>query len=97
MRMLLKLTIPVDKGNAVIKDGSIAKTLEGVMNQLKSEAAYFLPQDGQGTALFVFDMAKPADLVPMLEPFWIDLEADVEISPVMNFQHLQAGMQRLQH
>ena len=38
MRMMLKFTLPVEKGNQAIKDGSLGKTLESIMKKLKPEA-----------------------------------------------------------
>jgi hypothetical protein len=40
MRMMLRFTLPVERGNAAISDGMIAKTVETIMSQLKPEAAY---------------------------------------------------------
>jgi hypothetical protein len=40
MRMMLKFTVPVEKGNAALKDGSLGKAMESIMGQLKPEAAY---------------------------------------------------------
>ena len=34
MRMMLKLTLPVEKGNEAFKDGSLGKTLEAIMSKL---------------------------------------------------------------
>ena len=41
MRVMLKFTLPVEKGNEAFKDGGLAKTLESIMTNLKPEAAYF--------------------------------------------------------
>jgi hypothetical protein len=42
MRCLLKVSIPVETGNATIGDGTLPKTIESILNELKPEAAYFL-------------------------------------------------------
>jgi hypothetical protein len=39
--MMLKFTLPVERGNAAFHDGSLGRALESIMNKLKPEAAYF--------------------------------------------------------
>lgn len=50
MRMMLKISIPVEAGNNAIKDGSLPSTIQGLIERLKPEASYFFPEDGQRTA-----------------------------------------------
>jgi len=92
MRMMLRVSIPAEKGNAAIEDGSMPKAIRAVMEQIRPEAAYFLPLDGQRTALFFFEMQSQADLVSVVEPFWLSLEADVDLIPALNFPELEAGL-----
>ncbi len=94
MRMLLKATIPVDKGNSAIKDGSLPKVIEAAIAQLKPEAVYFAIQDGQRTTFLFFDLQNESDMVTALEPLWMALEADIELVPVMTPDDLQAGMKK---
>ena len=46
MRFMLTFRIPMDEGNAGIKDGSLGQTLETIVDELKPEAAYFGPIEG---------------------------------------------------
>jgi len=46
MRMMLKFTLPVEKSNAAINDGSLGRTMESILSTLKPEAAYFAPLEG---------------------------------------------------
>ena len=93
--MLLRVQLPVEKGNAAIKDGSLQRTIESVLNTLKPEAAYFFPENGKRAALLVFDLPDPSQIPVVAEPFFQQLEASVEFTPVMNLEDLQAGLQRL--
>jgi hypothetical protein len=95
MRVLLQVHIPNAKGNAAFKDGSLARTMEEFIGKVQPEAAYFAPDGGLRTAFFVFDMKDPSDMPPLLEPLFSAFEANVEITPVMNADDLQAGLQRL--
>ena len=92
MRMLMKATIPVDKGNAAVRDGSMEGGLRAMIEQLKPEAAYFGVLDGQWTAFIVFDMQSQAEMVPVLEQVWMSLEADIDLIPVMNAEDLMQGL-----
>lgn len=56
MRMMLKVSLPVEKANAAIKDGSLVTKIQSILADLKLEAAYFTEFDGKRTALIFFDM-----------------------------------------
>ena len=92
MRMMLKFTLPVDKGNAAFKDGSLGKTIEALMGKLKPEAAYFAPMDGKRGGMLFFDIADPSQIVETVEPLFLNLNAAVEITPVMNGDDLRKGI-----
>jgi hypothetical protein len=47
MRMMLRFTLPVEKGNQAFDAGVIGKTIESLMSKLKPEAAYFGPSEGK--------------------------------------------------
>jgi hypothetical protein len=92
MRMMLRFMLPVDKGNQAFKDGSLGKTLESIMNKLKPEAAYFAPMDGKRAGMMFFDLADASQIVEVVEPFFSNLNAAVEIVPVMNGDDLRKGI-----
>jgi len=94
MRAMLRFSLPVEKSNEAIKDGSLAKTLELVMNKLKPEAAYFAPVDGKRAGMLFFDLAEPAQIAEFVEPLFINLNAAVEILPVMNADDLRKGLSK---
>ncbi len=41
MRMMLRWTVPVEKGNQTIKDGTLGQLLESLARDLKPEAAFY--------------------------------------------------------
>ena len=45
IRMLLRVSIPVEAGNAAAKAGTIGSTIEQILADLKPEAAYFFADD----------------------------------------------------
>lgn len=92
MRMLLRVTIPVETGNAAAKAGTLASTIERMVAELKPEAAYFFSGDnGERTGAFVFDMKDSSQIPAIAEPWFIAFNAKVSLRPVMNPQDLAAG------
>jgi hypothetical protein len=94
MRMQLKVSIPVEKGNAAIKDGSLPKIIEEALGKLKAEAAYFTVQDGVRTGFIYFDMAGQSDMVAAGEPLFMGLDAEIDLTPAMTPDDLQAGFKK---
>jgi hypothetical protein len=92
MRMMLKISVPVEKGNQAFTDGSLGKTVETVMSKLKPEAAYFAPMNGKRSGLMFFDLAEPSQIIEVVEPLFLNLGAEVEIIPVMNGDDLRKGL-----
>ncbi len=95
MRMMLKFTLPVEKGNQAFKDGTIAKTVETLMQKLKPEAAYFAPMDGKRGGMMFFDMTDPSQIVEVVEPLFHNLNAAAELIPVMSGEDLQKGFGKM--
>jgi hypothetical protein len=94
MRMMLRFTIPVEKGNEAYKDGSLGKTMETIMKELKPEAAYFAPMDGKRAGMLFFDVAEPSQIVEAVEPLFSGLNAAVDLVPVMNGDDLRKGLSK---
>jgi hypothetical protein len=95
MRVMAKISMPVESGNEAIKRGTLPKVIQEAAQRWKPEAMYFTAFDGKRTAFIVFDMADSSDLPPFAEPFFTALNADVEISPVMNGDDLQKGLSQV--
>jgi hypothetical protein len=94
MRTMLRITMPAAAGNRAIKDGSLPKLMGETMAKLKPEAAYFYPENGMRAALFVFDMKDASEIPPIVEPFFMTMDATVTLTPVMNADDLKAGLQK---
>jgi hypothetical protein len=50
MRMMLKVQVPVEAGNAAVASGGLPELLQTAMQQLQPEAAYFVTEDGLRTS-----------------------------------------------
>lgn len=91
MRTLLKVTIPVETGNRAVADGSLFRLFQGLLGDLKPEAAYFLFLEGRRTALIFFDLADPSQIPAISQPLLMLLDAEVDFFPVMNAEDLSKG------
>jgi hypothetical protein len=89
MRMLLRVSIPVETGNAAAKAGTLASTCERILADLKPEAAYFYADDdGQRCGSIVFDMKDSSQIPSVAEPWFLAFNAKLSFRPVMNPQDL---------
>ena len=76
MRMLLRVSIPVEAGNAAAKDGTLGPTIERILADLKPEAAYFFADDsGQRSGSIVFDMKDTSQIPAVAEPWFLAFNA----------------------
>lgn len=89
MRMLLRVSIPVDAGNAAAKAGTLGSTVERILADLKPEAAYFYADDdGQRSGSIVFDMKDSSEIPGVAEPWFLAFNATLSFRPIMNLQDL---------
>ena len=89
MRMLLRVSIPVEAGNAAAKAGTLGSTVEQILADLKPEAAYFFTDDnGQRSGSIVFDMKDSSEIPALAEPWFLAFNAQVSFRPIMNPQDL---------
>jgi hypothetical protein len=95
MRTMLRWTVPAEQGNTTIANGSMQKSIESMMRDLKPEAAYFFAIDGKRSGLMVFDMADPSQIPQIAEPLFQTFNAEVELIPVMNGDDLQKAFSAL--
>ena len=93
MRMLLRVSIPVESGNAAAKAGTLGSTVEKIVAELKPEAAYFFPDDnGQRSGSIVFDMMDSSQIPAVAEPWFLAFNAKISLRPVMNPKDLEAAV-----
>jgi hypothetical protein len=79
---MLKVTIPVEAGNAVTKAGTMAETIQVLLADMKPEAVYLTLESGQ-RALYIFlDLQDSSDLARLGEPWFLALNASLEWRPV---------------
>jgi hypothetical protein len=64
MRFMITCRIPVDKGNELVKNGSLGSTIQSIMEDLRPEAAYFSDIEGARGAYIIVDMDEASQIPP---------------------------------
>lgn len=95
MRLLVKANVDTERGNEAIRSGKMQEAVKDVIDRIKPEAAYFGPLDGHRTMLFVIELEDSSQIPPTLDPLFTELNAFVEVTPVMNLDDLQKGLTQL--
>jgi hypothetical protein len=93
--MMLRWTVPVERGNEAVRDGSLAATIESLLAGLEPEAAYFYSEDGERAGMIIFDMADTSQIPQIAEPLFANADAAVEFVPVMNADDLRAALEKV--
>jgi len=83
MRMLLRVSIPVETGNAAAKAGTLGTTIEQIVADLEPAN-----DDGQRSCSIVFDMKDTSQIPALAEPWFLAFNAKISLRPVMNPQDL---------
>jgi hypothetical protein len=96
MRIMIKFAFPVDTGNDAIRRRKMEKIFQGILEELKPEAAYFFLEGGERAGLFVVDMKESSQIAEIAERFFCGLNARIEMVPVMAAEDLHKGLSGVQ-
>ena len=88
MRLMAKVTIPLETGDEASKSGALPLKMQMAMQTLRPESAYFVEEDGKCECFFVFNL----DFVTLLKPLFPDIEASFHVTPVMNAAEFEQAL-----
>lgn len=83
MRYLVRFRIPIDAGNAALKDPKFGDRMRDLLSEIHAETAYFTAVDGQRGGYIVVNFDDASKIPAIAEPLFLWLKADVEFIPVM--------------
>jgi hypothetical protein len=96
MRFLVKVSLPVEKFNAAVRDGSASKKMQQILGDIKPEASYFWEEDGKRGGVLVVNMEKASQIPSIAEPWFLQFDAAVSFHPCMTPEDLAAaGLEEL--
>ena len=95
MRMMMKVSVPIEAANKAVRDGSMGKLLQDQLEKLRPEAVYFHAEDDVRTALLFIDVKDASDMPVIADPFFQQVSAHIRFTPVMTVQDFQTGMAKL--
>ncbi|MHB9026130.1 MAG: panthothenate synthetase [Armatimonadota bacterium] len=84
MRMLMEVRIPNNPFNDLVREGSAGKVLGKILDTVKPEAVYFTERYGQRGAIIILNVENPSQVPAIAEPFFLQLDAEVEFHIVMS-------------
>ncbi len=83
MRILMKVQFGLAAANKGMRDGSMPRKIQMILEEQKPEAAYFAEFEGKRTGILVVDLADASQIPALAEPWFLAFDAAVEFHPAM--------------
>jgi hypothetical protein len=88
MRMLMLVQFPVEPFNSLVKSGAIGAKMKQILDAIQPEHAWFSERDGKRGGILVVNVDRPSDVPRLAEPWFLALNAEVELRIAMTPEDL---------
>ncbi len=96
MRFILHVSLPVEKFNRAVQEGTAGLKIRRIIEETKPEAVYFFAKDGKRGGFLVVNMDNTSEIPKYAEPWFLNFDAAVEFLPAMTPDDLQkAGLEEI--
>lgn len=96
MRFVMHISLPAEKFNQAVIDGTAGQKLRRMLDDAQPEAAYFCAKDGKRGGFLIVNLSDASELPRFAEPWFLNFDATVEFLPAMTPQDLQrSGLDQL--
>ncbi len=89
MRFLVKAQMDVEAANDLAREGKLGSTIQSIVEDLQPEAAYFIAENGERTAILIVNMDDESQLPAIAEPWFLAVGASIEATPAMVAEDLE--------
>jgi len=86
--MLMHIRLPLEPFNTAVRDGTVGKKMQRILEAAKPEAAYFSEQNGHRGGILVVNVKDPSDVPTLAEPWFLTFNAAVEFHIAMTPEDL---------
>ena len=96
MRFVMRVSMPLEKFNEEVLNGTAGATLGKILDEIKPEAAYFCAEGGKRGGFLIVNLEHASEMPRLAEPFFLKFNATVEFLPTMTPEDLQnAGLETI--
>ena len=96
MRMLFRVKFSTDTFNAAVRDGSVGKKIQRILEDTKPEAVYFTEMDGYRGAIMIVNLEDASKVPALAEPWFLQFNAECSFHIVMTPDVLaKAGLEAI--
>jgi len=88
MRMILRVKLPNEPFNAFVKDKSVGKKIQRILEEIKPEATYFTGADGHRGAVLIVDVPDASKIPALAEPWFLVFNASCQFDIAMTPEDL---------